>query len=437
MIRQRGGKKMNMKQKLIAAILSLSLAVAPFSGVQAKEAKVAEKAIPTVQEIVDSTASTIMDNGVQAKALSSDVTEPDAPVDTPVQKKIHMYNLDGKTVSYMAPYYYTKRSQLEGGKYNAYTAVIPGNYDKEVILPVKVKAKGALALAAASEAGNELSAYVYSDSACKKMCSVSDDLYYLPKATTYYIKVYTYSLEQDVDNMIAVVLGFVSGANAELKNKSNVISASFGSNSPIYYKMVISKTSKVTVRFDAKYSTYVTLCNSKKSAITHEEYVYSSVGRAVYVVPKGTYYLKVKKSKEAFSVASVFTPVSNAAPSSKSKAGTLKVNGSTRNILVCPADSTGRTYYMKFYNPKRQKITLNVTSSFTSGKIEFQFLDSKNSSFGTRTIYNGINKKNVYTPYTYTTGSSQKTLPKGTYYIKFKKLDKKSSGIIQVNVKNK
>lgn len=300
-----------------------------------------------------------------------------------------------------------------------------------------MKAKGALALAAASEAGNELSAYVYSDSACKKMCSVSDDLYYLPKATTYYIKVYTYSLEQDVDNMIAVVLGFVSGANAELKNKSNVISASFGSNSPIYYKMVISKTSKVTVRFDAKYSTYVTLCNSKKSAITHEEYVYSSVGRAVYVVPKGTYYLKVKKSKEAFSVASVFTPVSNAAPSSKSKAGTLKVNGSTRNILVCPADSTGRTYYMKFYNPKRQKITLNVTSSFTSGKIEFQFLDSKNSSFGTRTIYNGINKKNVYTPYTYTTGSSQKTLPKGTYYIKFKKLDKKSSGIIQVNVKNK
>ena len=36
---------MNMKKKLIAAILSLSLAVAPFSGVQAKEAKVAEKAL--------------------------------------------------------------------------------------------------------------------------------------------------------------------------------------------------------------------------------------------------------------------------------------------------------------------------------------------------------------------------------------------------------
>ena len=74
---------------------------------------------------------------------------------------------------------------------------------------------------------------------------------------------------------------------------------------------------------------------------------------------------------------------------------------------------------------------------FTSGKMQFEFLNAKNSSFGKRTIYNGINKKNVYTPYTYTSGSSSKTLPKGTYYIKFKKLDKKTSGIIQVNVKNK
>lgn len=429
---------MNMKKKLIAAILSLSLAVAPFSGVQAKEAKVAEKAIPTVQEVVESAADTILNNGAQAKVLSSDVAVPEEPEDTPVvEKKIHMYNLDGKVVSYMTPYYYTKRSQLESGKYNGYTAVIPGGYSKDVILPVKVNAKGALALAAVSAEGKELSAYVYSDSACKNMCSTSDDLYYLPKAATYYIKVYTYSLDEDIDNMIGVVLGFVSGANAELKNKGNVLSASFGTSSPIYYKMVISRTSKITVRIDAKYSSYVTLCNSKKSAITHEEYVYSSEGRAVYVVPKGTYYLKVKKSKETFNVASVFTPVSNAAPSSKSKAGTLKVNGSTRNVLICPADSTGRTYYMKFYNPKRQKITLNVTSSFTSGKMQFQFLDSKNSSFGTRTIYNGINKKNVYKPYTYTSASSSKTLPKGTYYIKFKKMDKKTSGIIQVNVKNK
>ena len=56
---------MNMKKKLIAAILSLSLAVAPFSGVQAKEAKVAEKAIPTVQEVVESAADTILNNGAQ------------------------------------------------------------------------------------------------------------------------------------------------------------------------------------------------------------------------------------------------------------------------------------------------------------------------------------------------------------------------------------
>ena len=155
------------------------------------------------------------------------------------------------------------------------------------------------------------------------------------------------------------------------------------------------------------------------------------------MVPKGTYYFKVRKSEEVFCVSATYTTVSNAGMTNKSKAGTLKVNGSTRNIVILPGDSTGKTYYMKFYNPKKQKITLNVTSSYTSGKVQFQFTDAKNSSFGTRTIYNGINKKNAYIPYTYGNGTNSKMLLKGTYYIKIKKLDKKTSGIIQVNIKNK
>lgn len=418
---------MNMKKKLIATVLGFSLAVSSFTSIQAKEVNVAEKKTSAIE--------TIMKGAVSINPQSSEL----APTETPsTEAKIYIYDQRGKNVSSMTPFHYTKRAQIEKKQFTAYSAVIPQGYSNPAVLPVKVKAKGALVAAAANELGQEMNIYeVYADEACKKHIGVRGDFVYLPKAGTYYIKFNTYQFLRDQDTKIAVVLGFVSGENVELKNKSYAFSSTVGKNAPIYYKVKVTKTSKLTFKVDSEYSSYVTLCNSKKLAITSEEYIFANEGKAVYVVPKGTYYFKVRKSEEVFCVSATYTTVSSAGMTSKSKAGTLKVNGSTRNILILPGDATGKTYYMKFYNPKKQKITLNVTSSYTSGKVQFQFTDAKNSSFGTRTIYNGINKKNAYIPYTYGNGTNSKMLLKGTYYIKMKKLDKKTSGIIQVNIKNR
>ena len=178
--------------------------------------------------------------------------------------------------------------------------------------------------------------------------------------------------------------------------------------------------------------------NSKKKAITGEEYISGSESKVVFAVSKGTYYIRLKASKGLVSITPTFTAVSNASGPSKAKAGTMKMNGKTQNVVVLPGDSTKKYYYLKFYNPKNQKVYLNTNSSYTSGKMQIEFFNTKNSSFGSRTIWNGINEKNTFNPYVYTyTGNNGYKLPKGTYYVRFTKLDKKTAGIIQVNVKNK
>ena len=201
--------------------------------------------------------------------------------------------------------------------------------------------------------------------------------------------------------------------------------------------MTVTKPTKITISFSTDYKAYGTLCNSKKTALTAQSTVEEG-DKLVYVVGKGTYYLKVKSQKGCIALSSTFTTVSSAASASKSKAGTLKVNGSTRNALVLPGDSTSRNYYLKFYNPKNQKIYLNVTTSFSSGSVKIEFLDSKGTSYGSKKIANGVAIKNVYNPYVYGAYSaSSRILPKGTYYIKLTKTQKKTSGIVQINVKNK
>jgi hypothetical protein len=420
----------------------LSLLATPFTNVQAKGADTAKENQVTVQKTVKAEAIQAAEKCKTVITLDFDV-QP-SPVPSPSQKpveeqKVVLVSEKGKTVDYVTPYTYTKKSQIAEEKYSVNFATIPSGYNKDVIIPIKVSAKGALVVAAASSEGKEADIYsVYQDKACQKGISIGTDKFaYVPKAGTYYMRIRKNDFEKNSENVYAIVSAFISGNNAELKNNSNVVSASMGTASPIYYKMAVSKTSKLTIKLSSDWSFYATLCNSRKSAITHEEYIYSGVGKVVYVVPKGTYYLKIKAQKETFYASAVFTPVSNAGMTSKSKAGTLKINGSTRNVLVCPGDSTSRGYYMKFTNPKRQKVAIQITTSYTSGKMQFDFYDSGKDSWGKRTLNSGLNKKYEYHVYSTTYNSNSKTLPKGTYYLRFRKLDKKTSGIIGVSIKRK
>ena len=455
---------MKMKKKILSVILSLSLAVAPFSQVSASEvSKSQSEPIVHMEEQVESVVQNVVsyaENKASLCEVTDTLAETPVTTETPVVTEtptvtesptqaptttptVTYYNEDGKAVKVLTPFYYTKRSQLEKLSVNYFDIKVSASYEKDVVIPVKVKSKGALVYVLVdSYTAEEMSNYrLYSDAACTKSIYTSNNVAYVPKAGTYYIKLPHYYLYDEQDTMMLAGCSFVSGSDVQLKNKVEVISAIVKSSTPIYYKVVTTKPTKLTFTVTADWSATVTLCNSKKKAITNDTYLYSSDtekgAKTVYVVGKGTYYFKVKSSQGVIATKAVLTTVSNASGTSKAKAGTLKVNGKTRSVLMLLGETTKRNYYFKFYNPKKQKIFVNVTSSFSSGKAQFQFYDSKGDCFGTRYIYDGINEKNSYQTYVSSYGSSVKTLPKGTYYVKFNKVDNKTSGILQVKITTK
>lgn len=415
---------MKINKKLVAIILSLSLAVMPFSGISVNATQ--KETTPFVQETT-----------VEAYAASEDSWYTDATSDLTVAE-MQIIDMDGLQVSETVPSVLKKKSDISQEKYTKYMIYAPEGYEQDVIIPVKLKSKGILNYALAAAYDSDLYYSLYSDLACTKFISSYDNMAFIEKAGTYYIKIGKYDLANEGDSRISLVMGFINGANAVLKNNTNLISAAFGTDKSVYFKFTVNKTSKLTFKIGSEYGKYITLCNSKKKAITGEEYISGSESKVVFAVSKGTYYIRLKASKGLVSITPTFTAVSNASGPSKAKAGTMKMNGKTQNVVVLPGDSTKKYYYLKFYNPKNQKVYLNTNSSYTSGKMQIEFFNTKNSSFGSRTIWNGINEKNTFNPYVYTyTGNNGYKLPKGTYYVRFTKLDKKTAGIIQVNVKNK
>lgn len=426
-----------MKKKLIAAVLSFAMAVAPMSGVEAKQVSLTQKQVMNVTKSMTNVLAETVTDGKTAVAMGDLGSDP-------VAQKVTITNIkDGKNVSVTTPLAYTKKSHALNPKFNTYQIKVPAGYgetNKDVVIPINVKSRGVLIAGCINIMEEKVSlGRVYIEPECINGTYLSNNMAYLNKGGKYYVKISSYEFNREADTYFALNLAFVSGADTLLKNKTNVLNATMGSDKPNYYKISVSKTSKVIVSFDSESNVYATLCNGKKAAMTNEEYI-GRVGKAVYVVPKGSYYLKVKAYNGFISTTATYLTVTNSGGASKSKAGTLKVNGSKKNVLFCPKDSTSRAYYVKFSNSKRQKIKVYLKSSFTSGKVQFEIFDSKGRKFGSpTTIYNGVGKTNSYQPYTYVYGSksNSKTLPKGTYYIKFKKLDKKTSGIIEVNVKNK
>lgn len=455
---------MKMKKKLIAAVLSLSLAVSPVSGISAQSAaKTNAGTVESMQDMIRYAAEGMMKDkestagfcavsevpaaqspAVTASPVTSVITQTPAVTVTPsptasAETSVAIFNEDGQIVKVPAPYIYESMSQLVEPSYNKYEIKVPSNYGKHVVVPIKVKSRGALIYAVVSMNNTQAANYykLYSDAACTKSIATEDNTAYLSKAGTYYIKVDSTVLSETGESILTAAFAFVSGGDRQLKNKSDVLTTTFGTSKPVYYKMKVTKPTKIAISFSTDYKTYGTLCNSKKTALTVQSTIEEN-DKLVYVVGKGTYYLKVKSKKGFIALSSTFTTVSNAASASKSKAGTLKLNGSTRNALVLPEDSTSRNYYLKFYNPKNQKVYLNVTTSFSSGSVKIEFVDSKGTSYGSKKIASGITIRNVYNPYVYGAYSaSSRILPKGTYYIKLTKTQKKASGIVQINVKNK
>lgn len=381
---------------------------------------------------------------------ATDIVPPsETAAPSPAPSVLEGFITDMKTnsrVDKMVPYVYRTGTESDMAGLNTYMLNIVTTKDSignqgTLIAPIVLPEDGALLLATQSNIPDSAypSAYLYSDAACTKTVtlSYSTGLSGLLKKGTYYFKVSTrdYLETPSSTYQMAVGLGFVPGGNKTLKNNTWTVATTKDSSTANYYKITISKNATIKVDLESDYGAYVTLCDSKKKALSDECYKSSSDEKSVYfAASKGTYYLKVKSSPTVFRIKSAATGAVNSTGSSKAKATAAKVDGKKITGFLGAKDSTSKNQWIKFTNPKNQKISISIDSKLSSGALMFEIYGTHGSS--------STKKISPYAPsgalayYTYGAGYSGKTLAKGTYYIKVSKDTAKTSASYSVQILN-
>lgn len=425
---------MKKLKTFLSIILIAALCLTPVWNISAKSA--GEE--PSKQETIQSRMTSMLDETVQFPQLQRAKTLADS---TNTSSGVLFYDKDMNEVSKVTPYYYSKFSEFKATKLNTFYLSVPVAYASDTIVPVHINRAGVLiySLAESTQDGVMESGFdLYSNKACTIEVKTTGRQATIKKSGTYYLKISKDTYTANEDSLYCVVFGLVSNSNVELPNNVSIISSILSGSNPIYYKIhVYGTAAKVTTQITTDNYSYLTLCNSKKTAIAKQEYIDSESGKVCYILKKGIYYLRVKAPAGYVVAETSKETVTDGCGTSWSTAGALKVNGKTKSALMFLTDSTKKTYYFKFSNPKNQKIYLNVDSSFTSGQAKIEFFDAKGSSYGTDTLNNGIGQSTYFTPYSVSYyNSSAKTLPEGTYYVKFTKKTAGANGIISMNVKN-
>lgn len=315
------------------------------------------------------------------------------------------------------------------------------------VVPIDIPAKGYLDFYVATDVSSEVG--IYTDEDCTEKAGYSvyvsssseqlqEGLYgkagyaFFSEAGTYYVKfgkTGTYLFSSQMFN----------GGNRTLKD--NTYTTAYGNtygsfnydSGNIYYKYTPSKTGYITVTTDFldDYGwSYITLCNSSKKTISDEAYTSknSSYDKVVFAVKKGTtYYLKVKNSSGKYRIKSKVTAVTESSGTKKSNAKTLTIGKERKGILLSE-DKTSSSDWYKFTLSKATKLNLIVAGNSSAGiKVE---LTSSSIGGSVNVNINGTDFKRTTSLETYTSA----TLPKGTYYIRVYKTDKKASGNYSIKV---
>lgn len=193
-----------------------------------------------------------------------------------------------------------------------------------------------------------------------------------------------------------------------------------------------SNTNYHFIKYNAPYTGYVmltalggsgsadvTLCSSKRKAISSEDWIYSestSSNTLVYGVKEGTtYYFKVKSGYNPFGLNIKTTKVSEKSGTSKKKAKTIKSNKTAKGTIQ--ANSKTVDWY-KFKLTKTKKTNLWF-KGHTNGQIKITIYNSKSKK-----LYSTTGRGSGFGYKIYSIGKWKK----GTYYVKVERANKKSSG---------
>ncbi len=320
-----------------------------------------------------------------------------------------------------------------------YLARMSTGSDNVTIIPVVAKKGGTLAFKlAGQEVGNGVtvtlhSAYTATDgnriggSKYLNSSNSTNTLYVkVARAGTYYLKFDTYKTStQDVPQSVAFTAFLYPAGGTPTKGKT-FRGASPDNNGVSYYKVTAPGNGYLTVSFPERMSDYssfyIKLMNSKKNSLfTNFEFVSSSKAYKTTIgVAKGTYYIAVKNSDDAYGMKVSFTSVKENSGTTKSKAKSIYKGNTKKGIItVTQSENSGDWYKFKISKTQYVKFTFKVKANGGGnyGGLKAEFYQSgKSYSFGSFSCYNEEGRKIQL----YTYGKGNKLAP-GTYYIKVKK----------------
>lgn len=240
--------------------------------------------------------------------------------------------------------------------------------------------------------------------------------YYLNQGL-YYIKT-TGAYNADIAAMAYNFYPLGSAPYSVTKKNQNVVIYPGDSNNYHYIKYEAPYTGYVTLT-PGEGSAYVTLCNSKRKAISSEDRLYggnASVTTSTYGVKNGTvYYLKVKSGYNPFGLNIKTTKVSEKSGTSKKKAKTIRSNKTVKGTIR--ANSNTVDWY-KFKVTKKKSVNVWFKGK-TNNALKVTVYRSNGKSIISTKINTTVNGRKI---------TSIGKWPKGTYYLKVERANKKSSG---------
>lgn len=244
----------------------------------------------------------------------------------------------------------------------------------------------------------------------------------VPKAGTYYLGVQSFigSSSSTQNYAIAAAVIYANGGDRTLTS-GKTISVGQKASQTNYFKIKAKNTGYIRVRTSESLAK-VTLCSSKKKALSGE--TYARYAPTYGVKKNSTYYIKVKSSYNSeggFNLKATNVKVTEKSGKTKSRAVTL-AKKKTKKGTIQAGSSQADWYKFRLTGKKAVKITMK---GGTNDKLNI-------------TVYKGGRKIGTRTFYYSNKSLTLNSLGKwtfGTYYIKVSRADKKSSGYYSLSWK--
>lgn len=318
--------------------------------------------------------------------------------------------------------------------------------DQGLVIPVNISEPGALELNInVVRLDKNMTVEIYTDAQCTnritgffKYLTVGEvnakGYVALSNKGTYYIRLESSVYDDSVyTNTVNISTRLYLRGERNIKSGQTITYYRNSGSDEYLFKYKAEKTGKVTVSFSYEHGSYLTLLNSKKKALSDEEWVLSgyNFNKFTFAVKKGvTYYFKVKSNGTSGNTAAgngnlhtinvKNTAVKAKAGSSRKKAVTIKYNKTAKGLITA-GDKSAKWYKIALKKGKKPAFILqgNLT-----GSVKIQIINKSGKVISSSTWSGSKSRYNSWGNW-----------KKGTYYIKVSRANSLSSGYF--TIKNK